>query len=254
MSEPQTKQSMAAPAERLLLFVPLLAAAAFSCSATYYLGTFIGIGRADMLRLLTFSDVVNGAVPLGLLMLPGVALGVMVIGQVDRPVRKVAQKIGHPAAAKTLHIGAIFIFTIVSSLVLLSLGWISWWIAIALSGFPGSLMVINKVWFRLSERVPKEICILGAFTTLALWGAFTAGAMGSYTTSNSGMLQVVETSSAHYATRYSVELERGVLMLEPFGFQLIPWAEVKSMMAITDFSQLDADPVVDPGGTKKNSE
>lgn len=221
--------------ERAAVFIPLAAAAAFICSAAHMAGNVMGLGASGLMKFFTFSDVVNESIPFFCIATPCVAIALWTVRQTDQPILFVAKKLNQPRFAHRARIGVAYGFAFVGGLMLASMGLIPWWSAIGALALPLAFKFCLQAWDKLaSAHLPDEIVVLGALSLGFLWGSFVTGGLWGFLAINGKGLVSVQKEDGYLVSRATVDLEKGLAVTHPFGFTLLPWGEVKSVMVISN--------------------
>jgi len=224
----QPQPNVVIPWERAAVFISLIAAASFVCSAAFVLGTLYGINRVEVVALLTFADVANNAIAMTAIISVIMATSYIF----SRPLIWIDRKLWPKQKTSPLF-WVVIALLLVAPLILVWVHYFTWKDYVFLIGFGLSFYGSLAIWHRLTKtKLPKELRLLGAYYLMCLISASGLGVLSGETALKGDELMVVQTKDSTLPAAAAFTLERGVILVEPFGYEFVPWSEVKSLMSI----------------------
>jgi hypothetical protein len=219
--------------EKLAVILPLGAAACFACSAVYLFGEVLGFGEIGMLWLFTFTDVATTAVPMTMFVISLVLLAIALSFAVDMPLQNIRKTRENPRLSSLVGIVIVYCILIAMSVYGAISGRIPTLLCITAIIVPIPVTFAIGVWTNISERHLSSSAKTGGYVCIiALVAALAAGFSDGWIGAHSHRIIVVETTASSLPTHAAIAIDRGMVLLEPFGYTLLPWSEVKSVMHI----------------------
>ena len=217
--------------ERMAIILPLAVAGAFCLSGAYLVGITIGLQRQSVIALFTVADTVNSALPIAALFMGVSLLG---LGPLETTI-KIGSERGGTAALISAGVSLCLSMIGLASFAAFQ-GLISWYSAAFVVIVPILMWGISRIWINFAiSRVPADVAILMNFLILGLILSISIGASQAYIKARTGSIVVVTTSDGvTLPSHYALSIERGVVLLEPFGYSLVPWDHGRSVMWIEE--------------------
>ncbi len=214
--------------EKTLAYISIATAGCFVLSSAYMGCFMIAAGHPELMRYVTFSDVVNSAfailVPVAFTWTAMLTLNTRVsrsLGLADEP------KTPRGAKINSLVIEVLFYSCLALCLVIFArkhpIGAVVFAIFLVIY-FSGLARFARS----MATRLPDKVLISAIVYVTALFGAVGTGAIYGTYVRDAGP-QVVITDTGQVNARSVLPLERGLIVFLPEGYRVINWNSVKSI-------------------------